>query len=123
MTYHLQRIQNAMARCVLDLKAHWSSNALLHQLHCLPIRYRIDFKLAKLAFLARSSSTIAYLNSLVARYLPSRTLRCQDTNLLAVSGTKTVFGSRAFRVAALTYLILSLRTSDQLMTSLRFVAI
>jgi len=96
----LQRIQNALARCVLDPKAHRSSNALLHQLHWLPIRYRIDFKLAKLAFLARSSSTSSYLNSSVARYLPSRTLLSQDTNLLAVSRTKTVFGSRGFRVAA-----------------------
>ena len=67
----LQRTQNALARCVLDSKAHRSSDALLHQLHWLPIRYRIDFKLAKLAFLVRSSSTSSYLNSSVARYLPS----------------------------------------------------
>ena len=96
----LQLIQNALARCVLDSKAHRSSDALLHQLHWLPIRYRIDFKLAKLTFLARLSSTSSYLNSSVARYLPSRTLRSQDTNLLAVPRTKTVFGSHAFRVAA-----------------------
>ena len=31
---------------------------------------------------------------------PSRTLRSQDTSLLAVPRTKTVFGPRAFRVAA-----------------------
>ena len=98
----LQRIKNALARCVLDSKAHRSSDALLHQLHWLPIRYRIDFKLAKLAFLTRSSSTSSYLNSSVARYLPFHTLRSQDTNLLAVPRTKTVFGSRAFRVAART---------------------
>jgi len=97
---HLEHIQNALARCVLDLKALRSSNALLYQLHWLPIRYRIDFKFAKLTFLTRSSSSSSYLNSLVARYLPSRTLRSQDTNLLAVRRTKTVFGSRAFRVAA-----------------------
>jgi len=95
----IQCIQNALARSILDSKAHQSSNALLHELHWLPIHYRIDFKLAKLAFLARSSSTSSYLNSLVARYLPSRTLRSQDTNLFAVPRTKTVFGSRAFRVA------------------------
>ena len=50
----LQRIQNALARCVVDSKAHRSSNALLQQLHWLPIHQRIDFQLAKLAFLARS---------------------------------------------------------------------
>jgi len=115
----LQRIQNALARCVLDSKAHRRSNALLHQLHWLPlpIRYRIDFKLAKLALLTRSSSTSSYLNSLVARYLPSRTLRSQDTNLLAVPITKTVFGSRAFRVTAPTvfnYLPQDIRSTDNI---------
>jgi len=47
--------------------------------------------------LARSSSTSFYLNSSVARYLPSRTLRSQNTNL---PRTKTVFDLHAFRVAA-----------------------
>jgi len=84
----LQRIQNTLARCVLDCKAHRSSNALLHQLHWLPIRYRIDFKLTNLAFLARLSSTRSYLNSLVARCLPSRTLRSQNANFLAVPRRK-----------------------------------
>jgi hypothetical protein len=49
----LQRIQNALARCVVDSEVHRSSNALLQQLHWLPIHQRIDFKLANLAFLAR----------------------------------------------------------------------
>ena len=95
----LQRIKNALARCIVDSKVHWSSNALLQQLHWLPIHHRIDFKLAKLAFLALSSATSSYLNSSVARYLPSRTLHSQDTCLLVVPKTKTVFGSIAFRVA------------------------
>ena len=120
----LQRIQNALARCVVDSKAQRSSNALLHQLHWLPIRYRIDFKLAKLAFLARSSSTSSYLNSSVTRYLPSRTLRSQDTNLLAIPRTKTVFGSRAFRVAAPTVfnsLPQDIRSTDNISTFCRLL--
>ena len=95
-----QHIPNALARCVVYSKVHRSSNALLQRLHWLPIHQRIDFKLAKLAFLARSSTTSSYLNSSVARYLPSHTLRSQDTCLLAVPTTKTVFDSRAFRVAS-----------------------
>jgi len=86
------------------------------------IRYRIDFKLAKLAFLARSSSTSLYLNSSVARYLPSRTLHSQDTNLLAVPRTKTVFGSRAFRVAAPTVFYSLPQDNISLTISLRFAA-
>jgi len=62
----LKRIQNALARCVVDSKVHQSSNALLKQLHWLPINQRIDFKLAKLAFLARSSATSSYLHELVS---------------------------------------------------------
>ena len=96
----LQRIQNALARCVVNSKVHRSSNAQLQQQHWLPIHQHIDFKLTKLAFLARSSANSSYLNSSIARYLPSRTLRFQDTCQLAVPTTKTVFGSRAFRVAA-----------------------
>jgi len=99
---------------LLDSKTHRSSSALLHQLHWLPILYRIDFKLAKLAFFAGSSST-----GLVARYLPSRTLRSQDTNLLAVRRTQTVFGTRPFRVAAPTiFNSLPQNIRSQLTTSL-----
>jgi len=121
--HRLQHIQNALARCVLDSKAHRSSNALLHQLHWL-FCYRIDFKLAKLAFLARSSSTSSYLNSLVGRYIPSHTLRSQDTNLLAIPRSKTVFGSRAFRVAAPTVfhsLPQDIRSTDSISTFCRLL--
>ena len=96
----LQRVQNALARCVVDSKAHQSSNALLQHLHWLPIQHRIDFKLAKLAFLARSTATSSYLNSSVASYKPSRSLRSQESCFLTVPRSKTIFGSRAFRIAA-----------------------
>ena len=96
----LQRIQNALARCVVNSKVHLSSNALLQQLHWLPIQHRIDFKLAKLSFLARSSATSSYLNLSVTPYIPSRSLRSQESCLLAVPRSKTIFGSRAFRIAA-----------------------
>ena len=68
----LQRIQNALARCVVDSKLHLNSNASLQHLHWLPVDYRIKFKIAKFAFLASTSATSSYLNSLVARYSPSR---------------------------------------------------
>jgi hypothetical protein len=113
----LQLIQNAPARCVADTKVHRSSNALPQQLHWLPIHQRIDFKLAKLAFLARSYATSSYLTSSVTRYLPSRTLRSQDTCLLAVPRTKTVFGS-----LFLSFLIIFLRTLDRLTILLHFFA-
>jgi len=65
------------------------------QLHWLSIQYRINCKLAKFAFLARS-----LLNSSATHYL----LRSQNMYLFAVSSSKTVFGWRACRIAALTIL-------------------
>ena len=94
-------IQNALACCVVaDSKRHRASDELLQQLHWLPVRYRVQFKIAKFAFLARSSATSSYLNSSVTHYLPSRSLRSQDACLLTVPNCITAFGSRAFRVAA-----------------------
>ena len=96
----LQRIQNALAWSVVTLKFIGVRMRCYKNYTWLPIHQRIDFKLAKLAFLTRSFAISSYLNSSVARYLPSRMLRSQDTCLLAVPRTKTVFGTRAFRVAA-----------------------
>jgi len=118
----LQRIQNVLPRFVSDSKAHRSSNALLHQLHWLPIRYRINVKLTKFAFLARSSSTSSYLNSSVARCLPSRTLRSQDTTFSPFLGHRQSSVRARSVLLRRPFLILSLRTSDQPKTSLYFAA-
>jgi hypothetical protein len=118
----LQRIQNALARCVVDTKLHLSSNASLRHLHWLPVDYRIKFKIAKFAFLASTSATSSYLNSSVARYTPSRLLRSQDSCLLVVPRSNTVFGSRAFRVAAPTVfnsLPHDIRSCDNILTFCR----
>ena len=80
-----------LSRCVVDSKVHRSSNALLRQLHRLHFHHRIEFKLAKLAFLARSSGTSSYLNSSVTTFstVPSGLLRSQDTRLLDVPISKS----------------------------------
>jgi len=79
---HLQCIENALARCVVDPKQHRGSNALLQQLHWLRIQNLINFKTAKFTFLAHSSATSSYqlissslsavLLSPLSRRLPSR---------------------------------------------------
>jgi len=45
----LQRIQNSLARVVLCVPVRTCSSVLLHQLHWLPVEFRIRFKLACLA--------------------------------------------------------------------------
>jgi Reverse transcriptase (RNA-dependent DNA polymerase) len=97
----LQRVQNALARCVFDSKERRTRSLdLLRQLHWLPVEYRVKYKVAKFAFLARSSASTAYLNSSVSIYQPQRSLRSDNSNLLTVPRSTHVIGSRAFRIAA-----------------------
>jgi hypothetical protein len=107
---HLQRIQNALARCVVDSKVHRSSNALLQQPHWLSIHQHIDFKLAKLAFLSRSSATSSYLNSSVARYLPSRTRGLKTIACSLFPGQRQSLVRARFASLLLPFLILFFRT-------------
>ena len=47
----VQRLQNSLARVVTNSHAfNTSSSQLLHELHLLPIKHRIDFKIALLTF-------------------------------------------------------------------------
>ena len=52
----LQRIQNCAARLVLRQDKHCSATGLLKTLHWLPVRARVEYKLATLSFKCLSSS-------------------------------------------------------------------
>ena len=79
-----------------------SSSILLHELHWLPVNFRIEFKLACLTYKAFNTSTPPYLQSLLTPYIPPRCLRSstRPTGLLAEPRCRTVLGSRAFHVSA-----------------------
>src|SRR6218665_2854044 len=68
----LQRIQNSLARVVLSVPLRTCSSVLLHQLHWLPVEFRIRFKLACLSYKALSTSkpTYMYLHALLTPYTP-----------------------------------------------------
>ena len=96
----LQRVQNTLARVVLQSDRSIPSTSLLQQLHWLPIDKRINFKLATLIFKAQTTHSPTYLATLLHPYIPSRSLRSSDQQLLQSHYVKTNFGSRAFRSAA-----------------------
>ena len=73
---------------------------LLKSLHSLPVRQHVIYKLATVCYKTRSTSTPAYLQSLLLPHVPSRSLRLSHAPRLAVPRTRTVFASRAFSVAA-----------------------
>ncbi|CAB4028470.1 Hypothetical predicted protein, partial [Paramuricea clavata] len=89
----LQRVQNAAARLVVGGKKYDHVTPILKQLHWLPIRARIDFKILLITYKA--------LKELLDIYRPKRTLRSTSQNLLVVSKSKTkTYGERTFQVSA-----------------------
>ena len=79
----LQRIQNCAARLVVRASSSIHVIPILKQLHWLPVKPRISYKITCLCFNAISYSTHAYLSDLLHLYSPSRSHRSSaDTCLL-----------------------------------------
>ena len=95
----LQRIQNSVARIVLQ-QPSLSSRDTLQQLYWLPVKWRIQFKLASLTYKVLHAGTPSYLSERLHPYIPSRTLRSFFSANLYVPRSNLHFGSRSFHVAA-----------------------
>jgi len=93
----LQRVQNSLARVVT--RSTTNSTSALNSLHWLPIRQRIDFKLATLVHRSLHNACPQYLSSLLQVYTPTRQLRSASLNLLAVPRVNIALASRGFRHA------------------------
>ena len=99
----LQHVLNAAARLVSNLSPHDHVSPALRQLHWLPIRQRIDFKLCVIVHQAVTSREPSYLRSLLTFVAdrPGRvSLRSASRRDLDVPRTRLKFGERAFSVAA-----------------------
>ena len=73
-----------------------STKHLLSTLHWLPVRCRIDFKIAVLTYKLLSTC----LACKITPYVSGRRLRSSESGTLTVPRIKTVIGSHAFRSAA-----------------------
>ena len=96
----LQRIQNHAARLVLRKSRHASASGLLRTLHWLPVKARIQYKIACLCFKCiYQNSMPPYISDLLHPYCPSRTLRSLGTSLLIVPCfSLETFGKSSFSV-------------------------
>ena len=74
----LQRVQNAAARIVLNLKKYDSITPHLMKLHWLPVRQRIIYKLNLIVFKALKGDAPDYIQSLLSLNQPPRPLRSSD---------------------------------------------
>ena len=98
----LQRVLNAAARLILNLGPRDHLTLALLQLHWLPIRQRIEFKVCLLVHLAITGHSPAYLTELitpVSELSRGVTLRSVDRGDLHVPRTRLRTGYRAFSVA------------------------
>ena len=71
-------MQNSDARLLTGIRKH----ELLRSLHWLPIPERIDFKLLLLTFKSLNDVAKPYMEELLVRHRPTRTLRSADKGLL-----------------------------------------
>ena len=97
----LERIQKAAARMILQQSKYDDAFPLMKQLHWLPIRQRIIYKILILSFKALHNQAPVYISDLISPYNPTRALRSADKSYLTPFTTKkTTYGDRSFAYAA-----------------------
>ena len=97
----LQRVQNSAARVVTLAKKKQHITPMLYKLHWLPVKQRIEFKIALITFKALNDLGPLYLKELVSLYTPGRPLRSADKQLLVTPTVNTLtYGARSYASAA-----------------------
>ncbi|XP_071375300.1 scavenger receptor cysteine-rich domain-containing protein DMBT1-like [Centroberyx affinis] len=97
----LQYVQNSAARLLTSTHRRDHITPVLHNLHWLPVKYRIEFKILLITYKAINNLAPPYLSDLVPRHTPTRCLRSAATTTLKTTRTKLrTWGDRAFSVAA-----------------------
>jgi len=98
----LQSVQNATARLVTGIQHCNQITPVIHLLHWLPVRQRINFKEATLVHRSLSGNSASYLADdcrLVADTCDQR-LRSTESRTYVVTRTHSTFGDRAFAAAS-----------------------
>ena len=97
----LQYVMNAAAKVITCKRKFDHVTPLLIELHWLPVRQRIVFKILLYTFKALHGATPTYLTELISPYVPRRALWSADQPLLEQPTHKLkLIGLRAFSVCA-----------------------
>ena len=78
----MQYIQNSAARLITKKRKFDSIFQILQELHWLPIKSRIKFKLLTMVFRCIQGSAPVYLQEIIKSYKSKRNLRSDSKNLL-----------------------------------------
>ena len=85
----LQLVQNTLARVVTEKSRFCRMMPILSDLHWLPVRQRIDFKIATITFKVLHFQQPSHLAALIPRYVPTRSLRSSSSLSICVPTRKT----------------------------------
>ena len=116
----LQRVQNTLARVISYKSKYDHITPVLSDLHWLPIRKRIEHKMATIIYKVRLHHEPSYLATMLTDKGPERNLRSSRLELLAapsVRQKRTVISSRSFSNAAPSIwnnIPLNIRNSDNI---------
>ena len=95
-----QVAQNSLARAVCQATWSASSTELRRSLCWLPMKKRVNYKLAVIAYKKRSTGVPAYLSTIIEDHESSRSLGLSDRLLLGAPWTKLVCSQKVFSVNA-----------------------
>ena len=97
----LQSVQNAAARLITGARRCDHITPALRQLHWLPVRQRVAFKIATLVYRSLSADAPGYLvdDCCLVADAGERRLRSADGRICVVRRTHSSFGDRAFAAA------------------------
>ena len=100
----LQRVQNAAARLILQESKYCHVRPLLYNLHWLPVKFRIDFKILLLKYKAINGLAPYYLQELISLKEACKYNLRSDCDRLLLNPVKfktlTTLGVRSFAAAA-----------------------
>ena len=101
LLHKLQLVQNAAARIITKTPAICHITPILHQLHWLPIKHRIEYKILLNTFNAIHNLAPPYLSDLIQINTPTRSLRSASSiNLHVPPARLSTMGARAFSRSA-----------------------
>ena len=94
-------VENCAARVIVRAPRRCHITPVLSELHWLPVRQRVEYKVLLLTYKAKHGLAPSYLSDMLVPYVPGRPLRSAESDLLVVPVTKLkTYGGRAFSTAA-----------------------
>jgi len=96
--HRLQKIQNKAAKMITRSSAREHVKPILKSLHWLPVKERVDYKIACLIYKCLNEEAPSYLSELVEVHAPSRSLRSGTKQLLKVPNHRLALSDQSISV-------------------------